>query len=248
MLTGVDRVELAWLHALIERGAPAYGLARTRYGFVLIGHAGLAAFADAVARGQGGVAAVRQVAIARTPRFALAWMLRRHVPPGTLYLNVGHSNLSTRVLRAWRAVEGARSAVLIHDVIPLSHPQFSRPEATARFAKLLEVVRRSAEHVIYNSVDTQYATEGLWAGQSHPPGLVAHLGVALPDPKEMPLPPQPYFVTVGTIEPRKNHALLLDIWARGERSPLVIAGGRGWRNEGVFARLDAGVAGVMERA
>ncbi|MGR3467297.1 MAG: glycosyltransferase, partial [Shimia sp.] len=47
---------------------------------------------------------------------------------------------------------------------------------------------------------------------------------------------------------RKNHALLLDIWARGERSPLVIAGGRGWRNEGVFARLDAGVAGVMERA
>ncbi|MEM9736206.1 MAG: glycosyltransferase, partial [Pseudomonadota bacterium] len=47
----------------------------------------------------------------------------------------------------------------------------------------------------------------------------------------------------GTIEPRKNHALLLDIWARfweqGRRDiHLHVVGRRGWRNEEVFAALD----------
>jgi glycosyltransferase involved in cell wall biosynthesis len=78
-----------------------------------------------------------------------------------------------------------------------------------------------------------------------PPSIVAHLGTDLHPacPKELPadLPPdRPYFVTVGTIEPRKNHAFLLDIWKdMGADAPtLVIAGGRGWKNDDVFARLD----------
>jgi len=48
-------------------------------------------------------------------------------------------------------------------------------------------------------------------------------------------------VTVSTIEPRKNHALLLDVWRRmGADAPvLLICGSRGWNNEAVFAQLDA---------
>ena len=83
-----------------------------------------------------------------------------------------------------------------------------------------------------------------------PQGVVAHLGVDLaePAPDELPkgLPPEgAYFVTVGTIEPRKNHALLLDIWERlvkqtppQEMPHLVICGSRGWMNEEVFFRMD----------
>ena len=58
----------------------------------------------------------------------------------------------------------------------------------------------------------------------------------------------PYFVILGTIEPRKNHALLLDLWdgfaaeqAAGDpraMPQLLILGRRGWRNEAVFRRLD----------
>jgi len=76
--------------------------------------------------------------------------------------------------------------------------------------------------------------------------IVSHLGteMAAPDPSALPphLPPmRPYFVCLGTIEPRKNHALLLDIWEEwGPEAPsLVLAGKRGWNNEAVFARLDA---------
>ncbi len=62
-----------------------------------------------------------------------------------------------------------------------------------------------------------------------------------PPPSDAP----PTFVMLGTIEPRKNHALILDIWARfhatlasADIPHLIIIGGRGWRNEGVFETLD----------
>ena len=54
----------------------------------------------------------------------------------------------------------------------------------------------------------------------------------------------PYFVTCGTIEPRKNHLLLLHVWrdlvARlGPAAPkLVLIGERGWENEHVIDLLE----------
>ena len=56
--------------------------------------------------------------------------------------------------------------------------------------------------------------------------------------------PEPYFVMVGTIEPRKNHWLLLQVWRRlverlGERAPrLVLIGQRGWECENVVDMLE----------
>src|SRR5262249_43327774 len=51
-------------------------------------------------------------------------------------------------------------------------------------------------------------------------------------------PRQPYFVIVGTIEPRKNHLLLLNLWrdiaSGAATSPKLVAiGARGWENEQV---------------
>jgi len=108
-------------------------------------------------------------------------------------------------------------------------------------------VRRFADLIIYNSADTQVRAERAMAQWGAvPDGIVAHLGTVAPVPvaSELPeglLPSKPYFITVGTIEPRKNHALLLDVWERlGPDAPvLLICGSRGWNNEAVFARLDA---------
>jgi glycosyltransferase involved in cell wall biosynthesis len=57
-------------------------------------------------------------------------------------------------------------------------------------------------------------------------------------------------VALGTIEPRKNHALLLDAWeGMGPQAPwLVICGARGWRNAATFARLDRHPPRVREAA
>ena len=54
----------------------------------------------------------------------------------------------------------------------------------------------------------------------------------------------PYFVVLGTIEPRKNHWLLLHAWralveSMGPRAPhLVIIGQRGWECENVIDLLE----------
>lgn len=65
---------------------------------------------------------------------------------------------------------------------------------------------------------------------------------------ERPGGPAPYFVTLGTIEPRKNHLLLLHLWrdfvragAAGLGGPvprLLIIGRRGWENENIIDILE----------
>ena len=84
---------------------------------------------------------------------------------------------------------------------------------------------------------------------------MAHLGVeVLPSiDREVETTGPRKFVVLGTIEPRKNHQLLLDVWddlARtGALEPLPelhIIGKRGWMNEDVFKRLDKGQSGVFE--
>jgi glycosyltransferase involved in cell wall biosynthesis len=53
---------------------------------------------------------------------------------------------------------------------------------------------------------------------------------------------RPFILNVGTLEPRKNLATLLDAYAalrrRGLEHRLVIAGGRGWLYDGVFRRVE----------
>lgn len=273
--TGVDRVELAYLDALIADPVPVWGLARTPFGYVLLDQSGLVAFQrgltgtepfaapDLVSRMQRRLspgarraqAEVRRRAVARCLPRGLARMLARHLPRRVSYLNIGHSNLTARVLQAVRNVPDAHIAVFVHDVIPLTHPECQRAGTVALFEAKMRRVRTHADLIVYNSADTRAQTErvmGDWGPV--PQGIVAHLGTSLsvPDQQALPeaLPPtEPYFITVGTIEPRKNHELLLDLWEDlGADAPvLLICGSRGWNNDAVFARLDAMAAGGRVR-
>lgn len=269
--TGVDRVELAYLEALIESAVPAFGLVRTSAGYALLDEAGMQGIADRVrgrvpwgpadrlsrvfrrldAGARRGQSDARRLAKARTHRRGLTRLLGRHLPEGCAYLNTGHTNLSDRVIHAVKHGAKGRLSVFVHDTIPLDYPQLQRPESVTRFGEMLRRVQAHADLVIYNSRATRRDAERHMEDHGAPPrGVVAHLGVELaePAPGELPkgLPPEaPYFVSVGTIEPRKNHALLLDIWERlVKQTPpqdmphLVIVGARGWMNEEVFFRLD----------
>ena len=276
VLTGVDRVEMAYLRRLVADDVPAFGLVRTSLGYVLFDRAGMGALAQRLdgsvswstpdlrsrlARGQTAVQRaaqtdVRKLAIARTLPRGLGAMLRRHLPQGTTYLNTGHSNLTDRVLQAAQGL-GGRIGVFVPDVIPLEFPQFQRPETVEPFRAKMRRVQACADVIICNSADTLDRAGRLMAQWGPvPEGIVAHLGtdLSIPQPDLLPddLPPAgPYFVSVGTIEPRKNHALLLDVWdAMGAEAPtLVICGARGWNNAAVFARLDSRTdTRVIERA
>jgi hypothetical protein len=163
--TGVDRVELAYIEALIEDDVPVWGLARTPLGYVLLDRAGLAEFyrrltgsaghapLDILSRLQRGMhpqaraalSDARSLCVARCLPRRLAGMLRRKLPSGTAYLNIGHSNLSTRVLLAVRALPDARISVFVHDVIPLEYPHFQRAGTVGLFEQKMQRARRFAD-------------------------------------------------------------------------------------------------------
>ncbi|WP_102225865.1 glycosyltransferase [Acidimangrovimonas sediminis] len=272
--TGIDRVERAYLDTLLARPEPLYALVRTTLGFVLLPPGGTAALRDrlngthpwgvqdllgrlAQRRNPGRAAAeadLRRLALDRARPAGLTRLLGR-LPEGFAYVNVGHANLSARVFAAVREV-GGRVSVLIHDTIPLDHPQFASPGLPEAFAARIAAVARGADLVICNSEVTRSDAARHFAATGRvPPMIVSHLGTdrPRPDPAALPpgLPPEviggaPYFVTLGTIEPRKNLDLLLDIWeaAAGALPPLLIVGRRGWAGAATLARLDAPPPGV----
>jgi len=269
--TGVGRVEAAYLRHLLGAKPPLFLLVRTVLGYVLLDQEGAAQIAKRLSGNhpwgardiigilsrripeakQRAEADLRRFAIARCRRGALAGMLARNLPAGTVYLNVGHSNIAEEPLGAWRAVPDARRVVLIHDTIPLDHPEYQRPGIPAAFEAKLRRVGAEADLVIYNSQVTRDMAERWFKRWGRvPDGLVAHLGMDLPRPNPDHIPadlrlPAGYYITLGTIEPRKNHGLLLDVWEKmaAERPEakmphLVTAGRRGWENQEVFHRLD----------
>jgi glycosyltransferase involved in cell wall biosynthesis len=87
------------------------------------------------------------------------------------------------------------------------------------------------------------------------PGLLcAPLGIDTPTPDpHYPIPNGAYFVCIGTIEPRKNHLLLLNTWRvladrLGVEAPkLLLIGRRGWENENILDMLDRcpGLVGLV---
>lgn len=263
VFTGVDRVEWAYLEWLLSLDRPVFGLMRSAFGYVLLDKQGLDLLhrhvrdaswqrPDALSRlalklsnvRRGAETTLRRAAVARATPARLAGMLRRVLKGDVLYLNTGHSNLTRRVLGAFKSHGAAQSVVLIHDVIPLTHPHYQRPGTVASFETRMKAVSASADGLICNSAHTQRETDVQFARFGRvPPSIVAHLGVGAPVVGDTaPEVPKPYVITVGTIEPRKNHSVLLDVWERWAESKdlphLVICGARGWNNEAVFTRLD----------
>ena len=256
-MTGVDRVEFAYLDHFLRLPTPCLGLARTALGFLILDRTAMTALRDCTldltrndvigliawrrdpTRGRA-EAALRRLAIARGTNRGLARLLRRHLPAGSSYFNTGHANLDDRVFRQIHAA-GLNIAVLVHDTIPLNHPEFARPDTVEPFRRKMQVVATHADLVIHTTKATRALTEAQLARLGRvPDGLTANLGVPVAEPSPTEAPAQPYFVTLGTIEPRKTHALLLDLWAQMPEAPgLLILGSRGWSNHEVFARLDA---------
>lgn len=269
-LTGIDRVEAEWLahlasrdHLLLCRVTRGQALLPPSVGpLILRWIAGdvsdlpaqpgwrekLAGRSDPPSRA---MATLRQLALhvaGPNGRGIAAETLRRL--PQAAYLNVGHANLDRALLNQ---LEPLTRTVLIHDTIPLDHPEFTRQGQSQKFRTRFMTVLNHADLIATVSAATAQDVER-WRGRLAITRRVqifpAPIGTTLtaPDasqiPADLPLD-RPYFVALGTIEPRKNHALLLDVWDQlAKKLPkdqiprLLILGRRGWENHAVFARLD----------
>lgn len=121
-------------------------------------------------------------------------------------------------------------ATTIHDLNPLHHPEWCTPRTIAMHRRKDADAVRRCDVVFTNSrytADDAAATLGIEAERL----VVAHPGVgaAFHPAGERAAFGGPYVLGVGTLEPRKNLARLVDAWRLlgGERR-LVLAGGAGW--------------------
>ncbi|AHM03434.1 glycosyl transferase, group 1 [Roseibacterium elongatum DSM 19469] len=265
-LSGIDRVELAYAEQLLTETPKARFLCRTTRGYLLLGPDGAACLlsmvkgdtplgqADAWSRWTGrgqrprhrAEAALRPFALDRSAHGALARLLARQRVKPIAYLNTGHSNLTRQTLAPLRS-SGVRVAILVHDIIPIRHPEFGPPKQAGSFTIKLTNVASFADLVICNSHDTQRQLSDLWRGREPcPRTLVAHLGLT-PMPRIAGVARDPArFVMLGTIEPRKNHALVLQAWRLLADSlpdthmpELHIIGAPGWQSSRIIATIRA---------
>lgn len=269
--TGIDRIEQAYIRHLIADPGPLFGLARTRFGYLLLDKAGCSALLQHCARPVWNHAdllsrlsrkgdpmrgktetGLRRVALDRAVPSRLTRMLGRHVPPGAVYLNTGQTNFNDTVIHALRACADMRIAVYMHDTIPLDWPEMQTPKSRLSFKRFFARVDRHADTVLCNSQDTR--AHVLSHATRLDPDRVLVLWPGVPQ-MDVGVAPEgqwqghAYFLAIGTIEPRKNIGFLLDIWDGFDQPgdpQLILCGRRGWMNEDVFARLDRRPANVHE--
>ncbi len=173
----------------------------------------------------------------------------QRVPRRALLIHTGHGGLDHPGYRRLVEYHAARLVIMIHDLIPLTHPQFCRVDENHRHAARLRQGLALACGVICNSAATAAALHR-WAnaeGLTVPPTTVGWLAPALGRRVSRPAPlATPYFVVLGTLEPRKNHALLINVWHALRATPglqrprLVVIGQPGWDFDETLTQLRAG--------
>ena len=143
----------------------------------------------------------------------------------------------------WAARERLVYTAVLHDVIPLSHPQFCAPEIVAAFPIYSNFLRGSAR-LLANSKTTAQAWiehSGLGPELLVEP-LASDFGPRHPPKAFGPVDPV-RILCVSTFEPRKNHATLLEAFVRakpltrGRRLELHLVGGGYAGDGGAFDRV-----------
>lgn len=233
--TGIDRVCHAYLHNFGERAQAVvqhrgmFRILRPRHSDELFA---LCMSGERTSR-------------ARLARLAIkAWAQgRSHADAkGAVYFNVSHTDFDLPDHVRWVRACGLRPVYFIHDLIPITHAQYCRDRAVTRHRGRVLNALASASGIVVNSQSTADELTAFAEGQglALPSLTVAPLGVgpagriAKPEPFN-----RPYFVCLGTIEGRKNHRLLLQVWLRqilqsGVKVPrLVIIGQWGDKAEAV---------------
>lgn len=157
-------------------------------------------------------------------------------------------------LRQWQS-NGVSVRFVLYDLLPVQHPEFFVSGATQGFTQWLETVAH-ADAVISISQSTRDAFRS-WLQINQPQCQPVldwfHLGADIE--KSVPTCGFPddvetimrcvqectSFLMVGTLEPRKGHAQVLDafeeLWLKGQALNLIIVGKQGWLTETLVERL-----------
>lgn len=135
---------------------------------------------------------------------------------------------------------GARVLLLINDVFPLSRPEYVETSTIKSFARMLPEALSLADFLVFPSLQTQNELNSFYPITA--PRRIIQYGseksktLSLDESQER-VPGS--ILMVGTIEPRKNHRVVLD-WFLSLASPdtkLTVIGQSGWMNSSEVSTL-----------
>lgn len=168
------------------------------------------------------------------------------IRPGDRFLTVSNDGYLDYPVMFHRIVEERQAAIIgfFHDVLPVDFPEFFVRGTKARMVDYFRALTSASSLLLCNSVCTRndalkfIENQGLTA----PPLVVVPLGCNLPASGDLTcqetarLPKSTYILFVSTIERRKNHRMLYEVYAEMaghadfERLPTIcMVGMPGWR-------------------
>jgi glycosyltransferase involved in cell wall biosynthesis len=174
--------------------------------------------------------------------------------PGDTVLSVGYDwgNQKPAVIGALRRRLGFRYVVMCHDALALRSPEMLPPHVVSTFRQYWSAMFTDADRILVNSRTVERDIREHCAALGKAPAQISVVKPGCdrptsPTPRNLPqgLTWQRFILFVGTIESRKGHAMLIDVWERLiadgviERSgfALVLAGRRGWGVDELMGRL-----------
>ncbi len=190
--------------------------------------------------------AMKPLAVWLVVKAFLTWWIPHDVK-GTFLFNTSHTGLENRHYAWLLRQRGARPIIVIHDLIPITHPEYCRPGEYAAHIGRMRCAVGVGAGIVANSQHTLADLQAFCCEDklTCPPAISALLAPGFqaiaPGPRPM---AHPYFVMLSTIEPRKNHWMLLHLWRHlvatmGTSAPcLVVIGKRGWECENVVDLLE----------
>lgn len=159
----------------------------------------------------------------------------------------------------WSAIRhfkrsGGHVVGVIYDLIPLEYPHDCLPEHVAVFktwfSKLIRIadaficISSSIAQQLSKHLSVQYPSHSATITHFYLGSdlcFLANGGDIRQTIKDLFAVPRHVFIVVGSIEPRKNHAFILDeferFWRAGASASLVLIGRHGWKSEAILDRI-----------
>jgi glycosyltransferase involved in cell wall biosynthesis len=197
-----------------------------------------------------GVYLRRAAEVLQVSGLSLGLHLVRSAPRNCLYVNIGQIGLAMHWLLAWlQQRPDIKPVFMLHDVIPLENPEFVSVRAHHYHGRMVDNVAHFAAGLITTTPSARDSVLNELHRRGRPAIRVATTPLPVApvflhqEPPDEELAEHDYFVACGTIEPRKNHGLLLNVWRslvreHGSRAPkLVIVGSPGWGAEPILHML-----------
>ena len=202
--------------------------------------------------------------LARGGKIALAWLRGREITlqPDDIVLMLDAAWESSTAFYDLAQQRGCYVAQVVYDLLPVTHPQFFKPQIVADYQQWIEfafghvdgfwAISQTVRNELYRHYQQHQTPNN--APHSNPvPTLAAdrfrsfQLGADLKT-VDRDIEPRssiraifdeatPVFCMVGTIEARKNHQWLVQafdqFWAAGGQAKLVLAGRLGWASQSI---------------